>query len=193
MERLDKRIYLQYRPDERSLETLHSYQAGIDGEGRSVPASELHLTIIHFGELRRAYDSLRRTAVSELEMYQFVDAAEAYALECEALAPKKTTVTAVGIAAYGRGGVLVLEVAVDAALQQFHAAALEQLIAMFTSLGVQQPERWMAADPNFCNALSLRPHISLVKAWRGTLPQEPVAPQAELTLLLDDVIHKPQK
>lgn len=168
------RYYVQYQPDQAGREALLRVQADLlkSGEGRPVPADELHLTIIHFGIFTEVLADVRRYK-ADVEERSFADGLQLFIKRCMDSAASEGAFTPAAIGRLGsHGSVVVLEGGVDAALATTHATCLEHLKAMLGGVLDSDPLPFMEQSPNFKHALTLRPHISLIRSERSEFRQE---------------------
>lgn len=171
------RLYAQMRPDDKGLEHLELLQRSLPAGTRLLPRRQLHLTLIHFGKVMDVFRVVSAAGSISLEDYHGLLAG--YIRSTEALLPEREfVVQPLGMAGFGNSGrTLVIEYAPAADLARLHARLFRVLRNFLASCGIADVDGFMAADPNFMFASSLRPHITLARGYTGLQPDlrlEPV-------------------
>lgn len=181
----DQRVYLQYKPNTESLTHLTSWQKSAikeNPQARPVRSDRLHLTVIHVGIIQDVYRELS-AHLPNLDWTTYIGALHDFITQSQALLPEHIYVRPEGFAMFGHNSsVLAIAVTPDTGLEQAHAHSLERLKQFFIDCGMEFPVPFMQGSPNFRYALTLRPHISLLKAARhrpGALHNLPDALQLE--------------
>lgn len=185
------RLYLEYVPSSSDIRELVSLQKAIASKGTAdaakqrlqvIPATELHLTIIHLGAFGRILRDIQDFGciVQPDKLYQVL---QSIAAAAERSMPLQLSAKADGLAQYGVGkGIIALDIRRDAGLIAVHAECLKHTCDALGQLLGQDPLPYMRWSQNFRHALSFKPHISLLKCTApidfGYLPQLP----AELLL-----------
>lgn len=160
------RFYVQYKPDDTGSQALLALQTDIMATqgGRAVPAGQLHLTIIHFGIYQEVLADLRRYQPA-IDETSFAEALERWLADCQAALVTAGTFVPTSLARFGtHGTVLALAGTVDAGLHDLHATCLDHLKTMLKRVLNDDPLPFMRQSPNFRHALTLAPHISLIKS-----------------------------
>lgn len=176
----NRRLYAQMRPDDASLAHLLALLGSVSSAGphglRPVPRSQLHLTLIHFGKVRDVYRVIRSATGISLAAYE--EALEGYIGRTEALLPPASfRLQPVHLSGFGANGrTLVVEYAPTPELSALHAALLAELEDFLAGCGIEDTAGFMAGDPNFMFAPTLRPHITLARGYTGPPPVLPLAP-----------------
>ncbi|MFZ1250548.1 MAG: hypothetical protein WAR37_03845 [Candidatus Microsaccharimonas sp.] len=159
------RLYVQLRPDTGTLTHLQAMRSEIN-DGRPVPDSELHMTVIHIGELSRLI-----AALPEINSEEILQAAERCADELEQIAASFGNVNfalrPIGLETFGKTIAVGYEPSKE--LNELHRQALLVCMNMLKSVGISDPRIFMQNDPNLRNALTLHPHVALSK---NASPQE---------------------
>lgn len=174
----NRRLYAQLRPDPESLAQLTQLQQDLaalpeindGGRPRWMSERQMHLTLIHFGKVRDVYAVVSVATGITWDAYE--ELLVGYVAETEAAMPRQPVVLEPAVLSrFGRHGrTLVLEYFPSAVLMQAHAAAFAALETFLSRCGIGEVEAFTAADPNFMFASRLRPHITLSRAFAGTLP-----------------------
>ena len=169
----DHRIYLQYKPTTDSLAYLLEWQKSAikeNPQARPVQSDRLHLTVIHVGIIQDVYRELS-AHLPQLDWITYTSALHEFITQSQSLLPKQVSVEPKGFAMFGHNSsVLAIALTPDTQLEQAHARSLEQLKLFFKTCGMEFPVPFMQGSPNFRYALTLRPHISLLKAARHRPP-----------------------
>ncbi len=164
-----ERIYLQYQPNEEALSQLLHWQkraTQANPQGRPVQQDRLHVTVIHFGIAADVFRELSQQN-SKLIWSDFTKSAKQFIETSEAALPAEVAVQPTKLEFFGyRSSVLALTVMPDQALIQAHKAALANLNSFLKSCGISYPVPFMQGSLNLRYALTLSPHISLIKAAR---------------------------
>ncbi|WP_146364389.1 2'-5' RNA ligase family protein [Arthrobacter yangruifuii] len=171
------RLYAQMKPDAASLAHLVSLQGVLPSGGRLVPRRQLHGTLIHFGKVMDVYRVIREeTGISRAAYEPLLGG---YIARTEALLPSSSSfrLEPAGLAGFGaRGSTLVVEYQPTAELTALHGQLFTVLVDFLTACGVSDTAAFLAADPNFMFASTLRPHITLARGYSGPLPALPLEP-----------------
>ncbi|MDN3904254.1 hypothetical protein [Arthrobacter sp. YD2] len=170
----NRRLYAQMRPDGGSLAHLLALQQAVAAAAprgvRPVPSRQLHLTLIHFGKVLDVYRVI--TAATGISLPDYARLLEGYIERTESLLPATAfhlqPVRAAGFGAHGR--TLAVEYAPTPELSALHAGLLEELEGFLAACGIAGTASFMAGDPNFMFARTLRPHITLVRGYTGPPP-----------------------
>ncbi|MCQ1956297.1 2'-5' RNA ligase family protein [Arthrobacter sp. zg-Y826] len=168
------RLYAQMQPDGPSLAHLLSLQQALPDGTRLVPRPQLHLTLIHFGKVLDVHRAINaQTGISRSAYEQLL--AE-YIARTEALLPAVSfRLEPAGFAGFGtRGSTLVVEYVPTPELALLHRELYGALVGFLGAAGIRDPAAFMAGDPNFMHAGTLRPHISLARGFAGALPSLPL-------------------
>jgi 2'-5' RNA ligase len=154
------RLYVQLRPDIHALRHLQTIRDKIH-DGRPVSDDQLHMTVIHIGELSRLI-----AALPDIDSGNILRAAEVFARSVEKTATHyqqvSFTLNPTGVESFGQ--TIAITYNASDGLTALHAKALQMLIDMLKGLGVDDPRAFMENDPNLRFALTLRPHVALAKS-----------------------------
>ncbi len=158
----DQKLYVQLQPDQESLLHILKVQHKFAGVGRQVKPEKIHLTIIHFGIIKDVLAILPETSLTKQEAFatyvtetQVVISQykhsnfELYPKKLELFGEYKTT--------------LVITYEPTKEIIIFHEKCLGILFKFLRQAGVVDPKSWMKRDRNFQHALSINPHITIVK------------------------------
>lgn len=169
---IGKRLYMQLQPDEHGQNTLRAIQAQLtpQTDGRMIGASELHMTLIHFGSIEEAFNKTH--AECGVVRDDFDDALTQYVRHCEALMHGQTfDVAHTGYALFGpKQKTLVATFEASQSLIERHAESLNQLKRFFRAVNINDVDTFMQNDANFVHTLTLDPHTTLFKGYIGTTP-----------------------
>ncbi|MCC3275071.1 2'-5' RNA ligase family protein [Arthrobacter sp. zg-Y20] len=176
----NRRLYAQMQPDAGSLAHLlalrDSLTSGAPRGTRPVPRGQLHLTLIHFGKVLDVHRVI--SAATGISLPDYGQLLAGYIERTEALLPEDSfrlqPVHLTGFGAHGR--TLVAEYAPTPQLAALHAALLTELTGFLAACGIGDTAGFMAGDPNFMFAQTLRPHITLARGYTGEPPALPLAP-----------------
>lgn len=172
------RLYAQMRPDETSLQHLSDIQRALPSQprGYAVPAKRMHVTLIHFGKIHEIYALLQRS--TGIKHDDYIRLLTGYIKNTNSLLPVGThRLEPLRWAAFGEhGNTLVIEYMPETELQSVHAKLSEVLQQFLRDCGVQDVEGFMAKDPNFKQALTFRPHLTLYKGYFSALPDLSLSP-----------------
>lgn len=163
---LRDRLYVQLVPDDSSVAPLVHLQgilreSGI--KGQFVDPSRLHMTILHIGELGRTYEELKMW-VPKLTEPDFLESAAWLRSQLEQLFPATAQITLQEMALFGADlKTIAMNVEVPVSIERLHGQALSLVTQFFTRLGVEYVEAFMKSSYNYKHALTLSPHISLMK------------------------------
>lgn len=145
-------------------------------EARLVPAQQIHLTIIHFGIIREVFPQLQ-AVVPDLDYKRYKQAVATFVDTVEQAMPPQLKATMDRWDLYGFAQhTLVVTLLPNVELEQTHAASLAALRQFFASCGLSEPDSFMASNQNFQFALTLKPHITLLKK-APTVPVEILEPK----------------
>lgn len=182
------RLYAQMRPDQEGLEHLESLQRSLPAGTRLLPRRQLHLTLIHFGKVLDVFRVVSAAGGVGLDDYRELLAG--YIRSTEELLPERNfVVQPLGVAGFGNSGrTLVAEYAPAADLARLHARLYRVLRDFLAACGIADVDGFMAADPNFMFASSLRPHITLARGYTGPQPNLRLRP---VTLRPLPVVYPP--
>lgn len=162
------RLYVQLRPDVETLGLLQNTRTTL-ADGRPVPDNELHMTVIHIGELSRLIAIL-----PEIDPEKILRAAELFVDELKIIATPYSSMhfklRASGIEAFGKTIAVTYEPSQE--LKELHHQALVALENMLRSIGIDKPRTFMENNTNLRYAVTLRPHVALVK--NTSSPTEPI-------------------
>ncbi|MCC3291528.1 2'-5' RNA ligase family protein [Arthrobacter sp. zg-Y1110] len=164
------RLYAQMQPDGPSLAHLLSLQESLPAGTRLVPRKQLHLTLIHFGKVLDVHRAVNaQTGISRSAYEQLL---AGYVARTEALLPAVSfRLGPVGFAGFGtRGSTLVVEYLPTPDLALLHRDLYRELVGFLGAAGIRDTAAFIAGDPNFIHAGTLRPHISLARGFAGALP-----------------------
>ena len=70
----------------------------------------------------------------------------------------------------GNTNTLVIRYRLTPEIKKLHQICLNILIQFFKICGIDNVETFMNLDPNFKNALTIKPHLTVAKAYSGELP-----------------------
>ena len=158
------RVYSQLRPDENGIARLRAAQAELSATstGRTMPVDELHMTVIHFGKADRIFESL--SACTSVQRDSF-DASLRYMVDAwGALMNEAFQLEHTGYDRFGKNGkTIVATFKPIPELQQLHDSQLSLLKTFLRVCSVNDVDSYISNDPNFVNALTLRPHVTLKK------------------------------
>lgn len=153
------RIYIQLKPDVDTLRALNKIASAIT-EGRIVSDDELHMTVIHIGELSRLI-----AALPDIDVQSIIFAAELYVEELKRILTGYNTMDFVlspsSIEQFGNTVAVAYEPSQK--LKELHQEALQAFMDLLLRVGVEAPRTFMENDYNLRNALHVRPHVALVK------------------------------
>lgn len=168
------RLYAQMQPDGPSLAHLLSLQEPLPAGTRPVPRRQLHLTLIHFGKVLDVYRVINAQTGLSRSAYEGLLAG--YIARTEALLPAVSFhLEPVGFAGFGtRGSTLAVEYLPTPELALLHRELYGELVGFLGAAGIRDTDAFMAGDPNFRHAGTLRPHISLARGFAGALPSLPL-------------------
>ena len=174
----NRRLYAQLRPDTASLAHLTGLQQVLavlpgshdGGRPRWIPERRIHLTLIHFGQVRDVCAAI--SAVCSVSPDDYERLLAGYVAATEAAMPRQPVVLEPAVLSrFGRHGrTLVLEYFPSALLLAAHAAAYAALKDFLLGCGIPDADAFTAADSNFMFAARLRPHITLARGFTGILP-----------------------
>lgn len=180
---LQTRLYVQLRPNVRTVQDLYHLRSDI--LGRRVAQTELHMTVIHIGELSRLATSLEKFSINNDTL---IDAAEKLVDRLIGIRDRYKDETfdleAIALEPYGKTAAVSYQA--SERLRALHAECLDALMDMLRRLGVNDPMAWMQADNNLRFALTLHPHIAIVKGANEFTPAH-VRQNASLTLM--DIVY----
>ena len=166
---LSSKIYVQLAPDKPSLAALQALQTRLPltSKSRVVPASELHLTILHIGLVERLFIAMRRHTVVDdsallAHVSQLVMNLRSSLIDYSKIIDLRPT----GIAYFGsKQNTLVMTLEATPELTVLHHRTLQALQQCFLDCGIINSDIFMRSDNNLVNALTLRPHVTLTKAY----------------------------
>jgi hypothetical protein len=159
------RIYLQYAPVEVVRQRLVLLQDKLvrSAGGKSMPAQELYMTLLHIGVLEELWGEMRRLNTS-LTLDDVRNKMCSYAEEAYGLMPQAVRVRPSGLEMFGpRHDVLVLRIMLDMHLSKLHRHCLDLLIRNLYELFNDDPREFMRNSPNLRYSLEARPHITLLR------------------------------
>lgn len=170
------RLYAQMRPDADSLKHLVELQKSLPRQlkGRAVPARQIHMTLIHFGKIHDVYQII--SSQNQISFEQYIHHLQIYIKETQAILPKDPVrIEPVGFALFGqRGGTLVVEYDAPTIIYEIHSELVNVLKRFLKRCEIEDVDAFMANDINFTHAPILRPHITLYKGYKGSLPNLPL-------------------
>ncbi len=164
-----ERIYLQYKPDEAALSHLLTWQQQahrVNPQARPVPRDKMHLTLLHFGIAQDMYREVTQQQ-PDLSWDSFAAAVRSFIDASQEVLPQIVTAKPTDFALFGhQSSVLAINLTPSPELLAAHQAALKHLQQCIKSLGIEYPAAFMQGSPNLRFGLTLRPHISLLRAAR---------------------------
>lgn len=165
----DQRVYLQYKPSQESLRHLIAWQKLAikeNPQGRPILHDRFHLTVLHIGIIQDVYRELSEQ-IPDLDWKTYTGALRDFIYKSQSLLPKQVSVEPQDFVMFGHNStVLAVALTPGIELEQAHAHSLKQLKKFLQSCGIAYPVPYMQGSQNFGHALTLRPHISLLKAAR---------------------------
>ena len=178
------RLYAQLGPDGESGAHLQALQAALPRQqnGRVVPAHELHITLIHFGDIEAMFE--RVTKVGGIERAAYLRYLEQYIGRTQKLLPADTLrLEPEGLQLLGRNGsTLAVAYQPTEALVALHAKLYAALLDFLVACMVKDPTAFISADSALGYAGALTPHITLYKGYAGPLPGLDLAPVQVLSM-----------
>lgn len=171
---MSERLYAQLKPDHQSLRHLLALQHVTPPRGRTVQPERLHLTVIHFGIISDVLRKLPGDPARQAQaLHEYINRSQeilhTYKDHTFELSP-------INIELFGEfGRTLVMTYAPSAALNDLHDRLVTTLRQFFSDCGVADVNGFMTGDSNFKHALTIQPHITLMKGYVGNVPV--VSPQ----------------
>lgn len=168
---LTDRLYVQMVPSDPSVAPLVAVQGQLRSrgvKGQFVNPARLHMTVLHIGELGRTYEDVR-VWLPGLSVDTFLGRATWLHDQLGQLLPITTTVHTAHMALYGDSRTIALQLIAPDAAYELHVRSLAIVKHFFVSLGLEYVEAFMKGNANYKHALSLSPHISLMKHTQNPL------------------------
>jgi 2'-5' RNA ligase len=160
---LKNKLYVQLQPDLSSRDGIIELQRNLPNS-RPVPSSELHMTIIHLGELARFERSIPEITISDDEL---CSAAAALSTRWNTLLTRSKDeyeLTSNKLSLFGKQqSALVVEYDSSPELIHLHSLCLQELMVFLSDVGISDPDTFIQNDSNLKHSRSLSPHVTLFK------------------------------
>jgi hypothetical protein len=170
----DTKLFVQLQPDEYALEYFKLLQESLSLQptSRPVKTAALHMTVLHIGLVERLLEPLPISTTKGLQLCRLM-LDELQAVVRSSRLHRVQLVPVSGELLGVSGGSLVVLLEPTAELLALHRHSLTVLQRFIQACGVTDVEQYMLADYNLRYALTLKPHVTIVKNYHSTPPDIP--------------------